>query len=574
MEKEILHIYRRVSTFEQSTKYSLQNQLDFGITKSKELGMDYKDWNEEGTSGSSENIEDREILTELYTQLQLGNVKHLYVFDLSRLSRNPIVSSLLRKGLEQNQVLLYTNDSNVDFKSDEQVLMYDFFSSINQFFVRVQRKKSMIGKVSHFQKGGWRGGTYPFGYIGSKIEGVRKLVIEPSESEWVRNMYEWYNNGLTINEIRKKLDKNGVKPRRGKFWNTGTILVMLKNDLYLGTDEMIDNITKPLLPVILHTRDENMRIIDDEIYNSVQIKIEQSLKKRNQLTKVIHKDILLRGLLYCGSCGEMYGCRIKSEKNEYYYYCRSKENKWRKVSKIKKFKCDVKKSINIKNTDDLVWNTLLEILSNSHIIKENFKKEMLELKLSGDIEKDDELLVIKKEKNSLQKKLKGFEVREKDNREWYLSGEIDSTQFEENKKVIKNSKDLIFKELDTLNIKITSVENTSQWINWLEKHTGWINEVKKTYTIKEKIEIVQTYIDKIDVNFDKKLNQHKLRIQLKLPIVHDRYVVNNDKVDDKPNSKDREYKILNGTNFIEKEVERTKLGRKREEIIGNNTIKK
>jgi hypothetical protein len=108
----------------------------------------------------------------------------------------------------------------------------------------------------------------------------------------------------------------------------------------------------------------------------------------------------------------------------------------------------------------------------------------------------------------------------------------------------------------------------------LEKHTGWINEVKKTYTIKEKIEIVQTYIDKIDVNFDKKLNQHKLRIQLKLPIVHDRYVVNNDKVNDKPNSKDREYKILNGTNFIEKEVEKTKLGRKRGEIIGNNTIKK
>jgi DNA invertase Pin-like site-specific DNA recombinase len=568
MEKETLHIYRRVSTFEQSTKYSLQNQLDFGITKSEELGMDYKDWNEEGTSGSSENIEDREILTELYTQLQLGNIKHLYVFDLSRLSRNPIVSSLLRKELEQNQVLLYTNGSNVDFNSDEQVLMYDFFSSINQFFVRVQRKKSMIGKVSHFQKGGWRGGTYPFGYTGSKIEGVRRLVIEPVESEWVRNIYEWYNNGLTINEIRKKLDKNGIKPRRGKFWNTGTILLMLKNDLYLGTDEMIDNITKPLIPVILHTRDENMRIIDDEIYNSVQIKIEQSLKKRNQLTKVIHKDILLRGLLYCGSCGEIYGCRIKTEKNEFYYYCRSKENKWRKVSKIKKFKCDVKKSINIKNTDDLVWNTLLEILSNSHIIKENFKKEMLELKLNGDIEKDDELLVIKKEKNSLQKKLKGFEVREKDNREWYLSGEIDSTQFEELKKVIKKSKDLIFRELDNLNIKITSVENTSQWINWLEKHTGWINEVKKTYTIKEKIEIVQTYIDKIDVNFDKKLNQHKLRIQLKLPIVHDRYVVN------KPNSKDRDYKILNGSNFIEKEVEKSKLGRKREEIIENTTIKK
>ena len=564
MEKEILHIYRRVSTLEQSTKYSLQNQLDFGISKSKELGMDYKDWNEEGTSGSSENIEDREVLTELYTQLQLGNVKHLYVFDLSRLSRNPIVSSLLREGLEQNQVLLYTNDSNVDFKSDEQVLMYDFFSSINQFFVRVQRKKSMIGKVSHFQKGGWRGGTYPFGYTGSKIEGVRRLVIEPVESDWVRKIFEWYNNGITINEIRKTLDKNGVKPRRGKFWNTGTLLLMLKNDLYLGTDEMIDNITKPLNPEILHSRNENIRIIDDEIYNKVQIKIEESLKKRNQLTKVIHNDILLRGLLYCGSCGDIYGCRIKNEKNEFYYYCRSKENKWRKVNDSKKVKCSVKKSINIKNTDELVWNTLIDILSNSHIIKENFKKEMLELKLNDNLEKDEELLLLKKEKNVIQKKLKNFEIREKDNREWYLTGDIESTQFEENKKLIKNSKDSIFKELESLNMKITSVENTNQWINWLEKHTGWINEVKKKYTIKEKMEIVRTYIEKIHVNFDSKLNQHKLRIQLKLPIVHDKYVLNESK------SKEKKYKVLNGTNYIEKDVEKSKVGRKRvdkQEII-------
>ena len=568
MTKEILHIYRRVSTTEQSTKYSLQNQLDFGIKKSKELGMDFKDWNEEGISGSSENIEDREILTELYSQLQLGYIKHLYVFDLSRLSRNPIVSSMLRKELEQNQVKLYTNDSNVDFNSDEQVLMYDFFSSINQFFVRVQRKKSMIGKVSHFQKGGWRGGTYPFGYIGSKIDGIKKLVIEPNESEWIRKMFEWYNNGIPINEIRKRLDKNGIKPRRGKFWNTGTILLMLKNDLYLGTDEMIDNISKPLNPVILQSKEENLRIIDDEIYNSVQIKIEQSLKKRNQLTKVKHNDILLRGLIYCGSCGEIYGCRIKIEKNEYYYYCRSKENKWRKVDKTKKSKCEVKKSINIKNTDELVWNTLLEILSNSHLIKENFKKEMLELKLNDNLEKDEEILELKKMKVSIQKKLKGFEIREKDNREWYLSSEIDNTQFEENKKVIKNSKDIIFKELDILNTKISSVENTTQWINWLEKHTGWINEVKKKYSIKEKIEIVQTYVEKIDVNFDKKLNQHKLKIQLKLPIVHDKYVL------DKSKSKERKYKILNGTNYVEKVVEKSKVGRKRVEKPPNIKGKK
>ena len=77
---------------------------------------------------------------------------------------------------------------------------------------------------------------------------------------------------------------------------------------------------------------------------------------------------------------------------------------------------------------------VLPILSNSHLIKENFKKEMLELKFNDNLEKDEEILELKKVKISIQKKLKGFEIREKDNREWYLSGEIDNTQFEENKK--------------------------------------------------------------------------------------------------------------------------------------------
>ena len=46
----------------------------------------------------------------------------------------------------------------------------------------------------------------------------------------------------------------------------------------------------------------------------------------------------------------------------------------------KKVKCGVKKSINIKNTDKIVWKTLIDILQNSHLIKENFKVDVLSQK--------------------------------------------------------------------------------------------------------------------------------------------------------------------------------------------------
>lgn len=556
-KKEILHIYRRVSTNEQTNKYSLGNQLDSGIKKSKELGMNYQDWNEEGVSGSSEKIEDREVLQELYLKLQLGEIKNLYVFDLSRLSRNPMVSSHLRKELENHKVKLYTNESDVDFRSDEQVLMYDFFSSINQFFVRVQRKKSMMGKVSHFKKGGWRGGTFPFGYESKKLNGLKQLVVNPNESVWVRKIFELYEKGSSVKEISKLLDKNGIKPRRGKFWSGGSILVILKNELYLGKDEMIDKITNPSKPKLLYFINKELQLVDDETFNRVQNRIQLQLKRRNQLTKVKHNDVLLRGVLFCEKCGEIYGCRVKPSKNEFYYYCRSRENNWRKIDESKKVKCSIKKSLNINNTDEQVWNTLVQILGNSHIIKETIKNEVLKDVKLNDIERDERILELKKKKSYTKSKIKDLENRETENREWYYVGDIDKEQFVRGKELIQQTKDKRFTELERINMEIHSIEDEKKWISWLDKHKGWIDGLNENYSMNEKKEIVNEYVSKILVDFDKNLNQHKLKIYLKLPIVDDKY----QNLEGKGN-----YNILNGSNQTKIMVNKVSVGRKKKSI--------
>jgi hypothetical protein len=77
--KELLHIYRRVSSKIQLKGYSLEVQLEKGIELSKKLGLGYKDWCEGGKSGSSENIEDREVLMELYGLIQDGEIGRAHV---------------------------------------------------------------------------------------------------------------------------------------------------------------------------------------------------------------------------------------------------------------------------------------------------------------------------------------------------------------------------------------------------------------------------------------------------------------------------------------------------------------
>lgn len=557
--KEILHIYRRVSTRTQEEKYSLEDQLKSGIEKSKLLKMGYKDWCEGGKSGSSEDINEREVLTELYTLIQGGEVKHLYVFDLSRLSRNPMVSSLLRKELEDNNITLYTSETTLDFKSDEEVLMYDFFSSINQFFVRVQRKKSMIGKVSHFKKGGWRGGTFPFGYKSEKIDGVKKLVINDEESKWVRKIFEWYKNDESIKFISRQLDKNNVKPRRGKFWSFGSISVILKNDLYIGTDEMVDKITNPKKPKKLYYTDKRLQIIDRKTFDLVQEKIRLTLKRKNQLTKVKHDDLLLRGLLFCGSCREMFGTRVKPSKNEYYYYCRSNENNWRKIDDSKKVECNVRKGLNIPNTDKVVWNTLVEILNNSNLIKEQLKTTLLSDKSKDDVENDIKIGDLNKKRKYLEGKVHELEDREKENRNWYLKGDITKKQYEEGNRLISETKEERFSEIEEIVTRIEGIRNSKKWINWLERHTEWISNLEGDMSIEDKKEIVKTHVRKIDVHFDKEENQHRLKIHLNLPIVDDEYRL----IEKGGKGKKRVYKIINGKSHKETDVPKTKKGRKK-----------
>jgi len=111
--------------------------------------------------------------------------------------------------------------------------------------------------------------------------------------------------------------------------------------------EMIDNITNPQKPKKLYYRSERLQIIPTTLFNRVRDKVKFQRSLRNQINKTKH-TVLLRGKLFCESCGEIYGCRVKHKKYEYYYYCWSKENNWRKASE-KKVKCDIKKGMNIHN---------------------------------------------------------------------------------------------------------------------------------------------------------------------------------------------------------------------------------
>lgn len=115
--KEILHIYTRVSSAVQEEGTSLETQKELGIKKSKELGMKYQIWNEGAASSYHENLTNRPKIAELLLEIQNGTIKHLFVYNNERLSRNDRTQFVIKNAVKTNGVIFYTKDGQYDLNN-------------------------------------------------------------------------------------------------------------------------------------------------------------------------------------------------------------------------------------------------------------------------------------------------------------------------------------------------------------------------------------------------------------------------------------------------------------------------
>ena len=75
---ETLHIYSRVSSVQQKEEsFSLDSQKESGIRRAKQLGMDYKIWDEGAQSSFGDDLENRPVLMNLLTEIEEGRTKHV-----------------------------------------------------------------------------------------------------------------------------------------------------------------------------------------------------------------------------------------------------------------------------------------------------------------------------------------------------------------------------------------------------------------------------------------------------------------------------------------------------------------
>lgn len=263
------------------------------------------------------NIE-RPGVRQLLADIEAGLVDCVVVYKVDRLSRSLIDFSKMMELFEKHGVCFVSVTQQFNTNTSLGRLTLNILLSFAQFEREIISERTRDKQVAARKKGKWTGGHILLGYD-LDLRG-RKLIINAEEAERVREMFTLYLEGTPVMEIVQRFDKRGW---RNKQWTTHEgklyggsplrrchIYKLLGNIIYTGQVKVGDDVFPG----------EHEAIIDQATFDLAQVKLkENTWKAGNQ--RHVKMDALLRGVIYCTSCGSgMYPTYSASGERRYRYY--------------------------------------------------------------------------------------------------------------------------------------------------------------------------------------------------------------------------------------------------------------
>ena len=542
-----LDCYTRVSTAEQkSDGNSLTVQSDIGQRVAEKLGLKFRH-RDEGARSST--IQYRDVLETLKSDIENGKVKHIWCLDRSRMFRDMTDGLMFRRDyLEKHNVRLFEGEqgSEVKFDNENEMLTYDLLTRLQEYENKTRSERSQRGKVERLKRANGKsvfmGGTALFGYENHN----KQWRKNQEESEWVKKIFDEYERTLSVRAVKTLLENAGVKSRRGKFglWNTATLQNMLQNKTYTGIHE-----------VYIKKIGQSFSFKVDKIISISQFnRVQKAFNRHDFRKRKNHKhESLLREFLQC-ECGTKVGSEVKqltkkdgTEINTKKYYCMSRNYQWR--DGIDRG-CHNKKSLDMDATDRTILERVKQVASNSVLLKEKTKTEILDRK--SQVEGD-----IIGQRNRLEDKGQRIQ-REIDNIENQIADlEVDAGLGKRERSVVtkiirryEQALESQHREYRVVEEELDRLDDNFAWVDWVERFAEQLNLSTRSFSKKQ--EFLRGLIDKIVIKTEMGEDRcgkqvqigHSFEIGFKLQIVGDKLAY----VDE--SSKSKGYEIKNGRRVL------------------------
>lgn len=235
------------------------------------------------------------------------------VWKINRFGRNREEIAFNKVKLRKNGVqLLYAKEHIPD--GPEGIILESMLEGLAEYYSENLRQDVIRGMRESALKCKFNGAGKALGYI---IDKDKNFVIDSSGAAIVRKIFNMYDSGKSQAEIIRYLNDNGYKTGSNKPFTYNAVYRMLTNRKYIGEYSWSDVTIADGVP----------RIIDDDIFERVQIRIQKN-KKAPARKVSAPMDFLLTTKLFCGKCGEPMSGDSGTSRNgstHYYYTCHGKK---------------------------------------------------------------------------------------------------------------------------------------------------------------------------------------------------------------------------------------------------------
>ncbi|HJJ12286.1 MAG TPA: recombinase family protein [Clostridiaceae bacterium] len=334
---------------------SVENQrdiIDNYIQEHEEL-IEAEEYVDDGYTGTNFN---RPGFRRMLKDIEEEKIDCIITKDLSRFGRDHIDTGYyLERYLPTNNIRYIAIGDNVDTLKADGLQFLTFKLSFNDYYAQDISNKIKSVKQRKIEKGEYQAGIPPYGYKKS-AEKKNHLIPDEYSSKIVKEIFDMYvNKGMSTIKIADELNKREIEPPAvylqiptymkkksanpsGKYvWLRAQIGKILRNEVYLGSvvGRKFQKVSHKIAKVRCTKKEEhiileNMHepIINIETWNKAQDKLNGYTKTRER-----KHDHILKGLVYCGECGNNATLRCREEKRKNgnvwratYFICSKRNN--------------------------------------------------------------------------------------------------------------------------------------------------------------------------------------------------------------------------------------------------------
>lgn len=300
-------------------------------------------YSDDGWSGTNF---DRPDFMRLMEDIKKGTINCVIVKDLSRLGRNYIlVGQYLEMIFPMLNIRFISVNDRIDSIKDPASInnaLVSFKNVMNDEYCRDISNKVRSSLDRKRSKGEFIGSFASYGYM-KDPDDHHHLIVDPVAAEVVKNIFDWFLQGMSIIGIAKRLNHMGIpnpsaykrqcglnyKHPAGQLdsaWPDSSVKRVLKNRLYVGDMVQNKNRTKSYkVQVSVAVPEEkwvivpNMHeaIIDREKFETVQ----QLLMRDTRTSPGINHVSIFAGYIRCADCLRAMGKKsVAQSYGKYHYY--------------------------------------------------------------------------------------------------------------------------------------------------------------------------------------------------------------------------------------------------------------